>query len=474
MTSYPNHPFCWRIFCLAGLAGLIPSCTTVGRDYQAPVLTVPASWHNAALATARDDALLAQWWRQFGDLTLDRLVSEALAANTDLATARARLQEARARREFTQAERGLAITASGTTRYTQGSVATGSNDSYHAELTARWEPDLFGGSRQGLEAAEADTQASAEALFDTRVNLVAEVARTYVQLRTNEQRLVCAEANLAAQTASYQLTLWRQQAGLVPALDVAQARTQQAQTRAGLPVLRTNIATAHHRLASLLAKPPGELLLLVGAGSKIPVSPINAVGIPADTLRQRPDVRAAERRLAAQTARLGEAEAARYPRLNLTGSLGLDALAANRLLRSSASTGSLLASISAPIFDAGRIRANITIQDALLEQSRLAYQAAVLTALEAVENALVTLSNARQRQVELTQAAASAQETLTLAQQRYSAVLSDFQPVLESQRTLLTLEDQLASAKGDASNAQILLYQALGGGWDPSAHQETP
>jgi outer membrane protein TolC len=185
-------------------------------------------------------------------------------------------------------------------------------------------------------------------------------------------------------------------------------------------------------------------------------------------------VRAAERRLAAQTARLGEAEAARYPRLNLTGSLGLDALAANRLLRSSASTGSLLASISAPIFDAGRIRANITIQDALLEQSRLAYQAAVLTALEAVENALVTLSNARQRQVELTQAAASAQETLTLAQQRYSAGLSDFQPVLESQRTLLTLEDQLASAKGDASNAQILLYQALGGGWDPSAHQETP
>jgi outer membrane protein TolC len=193
-----------------------------------------------------------------------------------------------------------------------------------------------------------------------------------------------------------------------------------------------------------------------------------AVGIPADTLRKRPDVRGAERKLAAQTARLGEAEAARYPSFKLSGSIGLDALTLSGLGSGDAGTRSLLGSIAAPIFDAGRISANIGIQDAKLEQARLNYRMTVLNALEEVENALANVANTSERRMRLEQATNSARNTLQIAQQRYSSGLTDFLSVLDSQRTLLKLEDELASSAGALATAQIQLYKALGGGWSPA------
>jgi NodT family efflux transporter outer membrane factor (OMF) lipoprotein len=455
----------------------LTGCAAVGRDYRAPESAVPAQWQGAADAGPRETAVLAEWWRQFGDPVLDGLINDALAANTDINTARAQLREARARRELARAGLGPTVTVSGTASRTEGSTETGSGavrELYSAGFDASWGPDVFGGARRGLEAAEADLGASAEALRDTRVTLAAEVARNYIELRTGEHRLIIAEASLAAQAETYDLTRWRLQAGLVSELDVAQARTQLEQTRAGLPALRTAIAEARHRLALLLARTPGELDARLQPTGAIPAAANRvAVGIPADTLRSRPDVRAAERRLAAQTARLGEAEAARYPSFRLTGSLVLEALAADRLFSGNAGASSLLAGITAPIFDAGRIRSNIAIQDALLEQSRLAYQAAVLTALEDVENALVALANTHLRREELARAAASARLAWQIAQHQYAAGLADFQSVLDSQRTLLSLEEQLAGSTGEHSSVLIRFYKALGGGWAPEA-EPTP
>ncbi len=306
-----------------------------------------------------------------------------------------------------------------------------------------------------------------------RVSLLAEVARNYVDLRTSEQRLMVAEATLVAQKETYDLTHWRQQAGLVSQLDEAQALTALEQTQAVLPSLRTAIAEARNRLAILAGQPPGSLDARLSATGSIPLAADSvSAGIPADTLRQRPDVRAAERNLAAQTARLGEAEAARYPSFKLNGALALEALSLNRL--ASGGTGFLLAGITAPIFDAGRIRSNIEVQDALLEQSQLGYQSAVLTALEDVENALVSLANSRQRQAQLARATDSGRSALEIARYRYASGLSDFQSVLDSQRTLLSLEEQLAGSSGETSNAQIRLYKALGGGWTPDSASGAP
>lgn len=449
--------------CLAG-------CAAVGPDYAAPApSSVPERWNGAHDQGARDAGQLAGWWAQFGDAVLDGLVADALVANTDLASARGKLQEARALRDLARARLAPSVTASGNARRIDGSRETGSGasrDLFSAAFDASWEPDVFGAGRRGVEAAEADLQASAEILRDTRVTLLAEVARNYVELRAGEQRLAIAIAGLDAQSETFDLTRWRRQAGLVSELDEALALTELERTRAALPSLQTAVAEARHRLAILLGRAPGELDVRLSASTGVPVAtaPV-AVGIPADTLRQRPDVRAAERRLAAQTARLGEAEAARYPSFRLNGSLGLEALTLGALSSGQAGTASLLAGITAPVFDAGRIRSNIAVQDALLEQSRQGYRAAVLTALEDVENALVALANTGQRLEELARAVTSARLALDIARNRYAAGLADFQVVLDSQRTLLNLEDQLASGTGEHATARIRLYKALGGGW---------
>lgn len=474
-------PALWcRHRALAGLAALtLAGCVTVGTDYSPPQVEAPAQWTAAADERPPDAAVLAEWWRQFDDPLLDALVADALEANLDLATARAQLREARARRALAGAQLGpsVAVSASGSrTGLSAESGAGATVELYRAGFDASWEPDIFGRLSRGVEASQADLDASGESLRDTQVSLVAEVVLNYVDLRTAERRLAVAESTVVARGETYDLTRWRLQAGLVSELDVAQARTDLESARALLPALRTTVVEAQNRLAVLLGRPAGDLGERLAPTATVPlVDSVVTAGIPADTLRQRPDVRAAERRLAAQTARLGQAEADRYPVFNLAGFLGREGLTLGALGNGSAAAWSLLGAVAAPVFDSGRISANIEVQDALVEQARIAYQAAVLAALQDVENALVAVSNAGERLTRLEQATQSARQTMQIAEQRYASGLTDFLTVLDAQRTLLSLEEQLAGGAGALATAQIQLYKALGGGWSPvSVSTEEP
>lgn len=463
-------------FSLAVLA--LAGCVAVGPDYSAPApqaLRMPQTWRNPHEASA-SAADLAQWWTAFDDADLAALVSEALRDGPDLRAARARLREARARRSFASANRFPTVTAGASATRASASQRAGSGATsslYDAGFDASWEPDVFGGRQRALEAASADLAATQASFHATQVSLAAEVALNYVELRSFESRVAIAAANLASQAETLQLTRWRAQAGLTTVLDVEQANTTVEQTRAQIPALRISLAQAQHRLAILLGRAPGELADLVSPQRGVPHVPAAiAVGIPADTLRQRPDLRAAERRLAAETARVGQQEALRYPSFALSGSLGTQALTLGALGASGAGFGQFVASAAATLFDAGRLRQLAEIQGAVQEQALRAYEAAVLTALEEVENALVAMARTDERRTALGAAAASARVAAQLARQRYAAGITDFQTVLNTERALLTAEDGLATTEAEHASAAIQLYKALGGGWTPQRSPE--
>lgn len=466
----------------------LTACVAVGPDYVQPTPDVPASWNRierTAIPQTPDDAAgdLSSWWRTLNDPLLSELVEEALRGSPDLRSARAKVREARARRGVAAAGFFPDVTASGNYRRSRSSEDTGSGDTrelFSAGFDAGWELDVFGGVRRGVEAAEADLESSEANLQDTRVTLVAETALNYMEVLTQRILLGIARDNLASQTETLQLTTWRAQAGLVSSQDVEQARTSREQTRALIPRLEIGLAEAEHRLDILLGKTPGTLHARLAAAGGLPAVPEKiAVGIPADTLRRRPDVRSAERKLAAETARVGIAEAARYPSFTLSGSIGLEALTLSALGNSGSATYSLLAGITSPIFNAGRLRSQVEIQDAVREQALVNYEKTVLGALQDVENALVTLARTNERGEALSNALAAARTAEKLARQRYSSGLIDFQSVLDTQRTVLTVEESLASNRSNGVLALISLYKALGGGWSSStetapAGKDTP
>jgi len=470
---------------LLPVALMVSGCAAVGPDYVSPTPDVPAAWQRgdmtAGVTTAETIGDVSQWWLHFSDPRLSELIEQSLRGNTDLRSAQARLREARARRVLAGANLFPTVTTSASARQSKGSAEVGSGNTtelYSAGFDASWEPDVFGGVRRGTEAAQVDLEASTASLYNTQVSLVAEVARNYVELRAFQTRLAIARNNLASQAETLQLTDWRAQAGLVSSLDVEQARANVEQTRAQIPSLETSLAESEHRLAILLGQAPGALREKLAAPAPIPtVSDQVAIGIPADVLRRRPDVRAAERQLAAETARIGQAEAARYPNFTLSGSIGLEALSLGAL-GGNAVTRSLLASVRQTIFDAGRLRQQVEIQNAIQERALVSYEAAVLTALQDVENALVSLANSRDRQAALRSAVEAARNAALLARNRYASGLIDFQTVLNTERTVLTIEDSLASAEAEGATALVQLYKALGGGWpaatsDAAATQET-
>jgi NodT family efflux transporter outer membrane factor (OMF) lipoprotein len=379
--------------------------------------------------------------------------------------------EARARRDFAAASRLPTIGASASASRTRTEAGAGSSRSaYDAGFDASWEPDIFGGQRRAIEAAGADLEATVEDMRATQVALAAEVALNYVQVRALQARLGIARANLATQSETLQLTQWRAQAGLTSSLDVEQARAAVEQTRAQVPSLESSLAAARNRLAVLGGTHPGSLDARLAAAGAIPAVPASlAIGIPADTLRQRPDLRAAERRLAAETARIGEREAARFPSISVGGSIGVESLTLGNLLEREALVGRLVARLAATLFDGGRLRSQVEAQSAVRERALRSYEAAVLTALEDVENALAQLANTRARREALANAADAARNAAIYAEHRYSAGITDFQTVLDTQRTLLSAEDNLKSTEAEQASALIRLYKALGGGWDAAA-----
>jgi NodT family efflux transporter outer membrane factor (OMF) lipoprotein len=463
----------WSVLASLVLAG----CASVGPDYGPPSTTTPATWTGldrgtATAGEATDPGDLSQWWQRLGDPLLSELVAEALRASPDLRSAQSRLREARARRTVAASGYYPEVGVSADARRSRLSGESGDGatvELYRAGFDASWEVDVFGGTRRGVEAADADLQAAAARLADTQVTLAAEVAASYVEVRAQQALIRIARENLASQSETLQLTEWREQAGLASAQDVEQARTNRERTRAAIPSLETSLAEAEHRLDVLLGVAPGTLHARLAASEyRVAVPDRIAVGIPADTLRQRPDVRAAEHDLAAETARVGVAEAARYPSLALSGSIGLEALTLGALDSGDAGVSSLLGGITAPVFDAGRLRSQVEIQDARREQAQVAYEQAVLGALEEVENALVAVSRSRERATALAAAVESARSASSLVRSRYSAGLIDFQSVLDTDRTVLAVEESFARTRADGVLAVVRLYKSLGGGW-PSA-----
>jgi len=452
---------------------IVAGCAVVGPDYVPPDTPMPAAWHTPAKSGLVGEHLnkeaLVDWWSILDDPVLTNLVESAVAGNLGLKEARARVREARARRGISEADRFPTIDASGSARLSRSSEDTGSGSErklYAAGFDAAWELDVFGGKKRAVEVAGAELQASEEDLRDVLVSLLAEVALNYVELRSFQTRLSVAEANLDAQKETYNITRWRRQAGLTTQLDVEQAKYSLEQTRAQIPGLQTGLEQAKNRLAVLIGQHPGSLRDTLAERKAIPVTPLEvAVGVPADILRRRPDVRRAERRLAAQTAQIGVATADLYPKFSLLGSIGLEALSPDNLFLFSSRTHGIGPRVAWPLFDAGAIRSNIKVQSALQQQALIRYEAAVLTALEDVENALVAYAMEQSRRQSLTAATAAARRAVELAQIQYSSGLIAFGNVLIAQRSLLSLQDQLAVSEGGVTSNLIALYKSLGGGW---------
>ncbi len=457
-----RSPALWAValgLALSGCASLAP------REPDLPQIAVPTGWSGDTATAAASRASLVDWWQRFNDPLLTSLVAQALQSNTDVRSAQAALQQARALRDVAAAGLLPNVGASASAqRSKNGDSPAGSQ--FRAGFDASWEPDVFGARRNSLNASDADAQTSAARLGDTRVSIAAEVAVTYMQLRGAQARLAIARENLASQLQTLQITDWRVQAGLVTSLEAQQARASVEQVRAQIPSLETSVAQNQHALAVLTGQPPRALQSQLDTAGAVPQAAADlALSIPAETLRQRPDVRAAELQVSAAVARVSVADAARYPSFQLSGSVGLSALTLSGLSGGAALASALLGSVSVPIFDGGAAQAQVRSQQAALEQARLAWQAAVLTALKEVEDALVSLRGNRERLLRLQNAAQAANDAALLAQQRFSSGLIDFQTVLETQRTLLSTQDSVASTTADVGADHVRLYKALGGGW---------
>jgi len=457
---------------IAALAFLLPaSCATDTASRGEPA-SIPAAWKNGGdFPQAAPDKDLARWWAKFGDPTLNQLIAAALQDNPDISSASARIRESRARRDAERSGLFPSLDGSATTNSRTTDTSPGgrtSDTTYSASLNASWDTDLFGSRRSSLQAAAANLAAAEENLNSVHAALAAEIATTYTTLRSDQAKLAVLRQTVATREETAQLAVWRNQAGETDTLESSQALSSLESARAGIPTLEQNIAQGRNQLARLAGREPGAFDSLLAGKKDIPHPPSTlAIGIPADTLRQRPDVRIAGYQVLAAAANTRSVEATRYPSLNLSGSLGMNTVSASRLLNPETTAANLATSLTSPIFDAGRIRANIEAADAAEQQAIDSFRSTVLTALTETENALIACRRSTERLATLEKATQLARETDDLARKRYQAGEIDFLDVLDSQRTLLSLEDSLLNTRTDRTTAYIRLYQALGGGWSP-------
>jgi NodT family efflux transporter outer membrane factor (OMF) lipoprotein len=509
---------------------LLASGCEVGPDYKPPHITVAPAYTDSATtrpAAARPASVVSsqpvsnvQWWTTFNDPELNSLIDRAVKSNLDLRSAQSRLRQARAQSGVVGSELWPEINADGGYQHARGSnnvvipvgaFFKGSNanpslvptakpdvvraqaaevpppapeggpqsplgvgglpgvttDVYQAGFDASWEIDVFGGLRRSVEAANADTAAALEDRRDVTVSLMAEVARDYIQLRMQQWQAKIAEQNLHDEQDILELTRSRYQAGFATDLDVARQASEVAATAATLPALETSVRQSIHALGILLGQDPDSLSAELSAEKPIPPVPGEVpVGVPADLVRRRPDIRRAERELAAANARIGVAVSDYFPKFSVTGSFGLDSTNVKHLIDWNSRYFALSPGATWPIFDAGRIHANVQVQKELTLQADDDYQNAVLNALREVEDSLAAYRNEQTRRVALTDAVDASRQALELARQQYQKGVIDFFEVLDAQRAMLQNEDVLAQSDGAVSLDLVSLYKALGGGWE--------
>jgi len=473
-------------------------------------------------------AKLGEWWKSLNDPMLNSLIEQAMASNLDLRIATARVREARAQRGVVAADLWPQLNANASHTYRGGSQNAGPKTSgglgpgkqlrntavnaalqgitsgqavapatpagivgqalsdavneqlqgqgvrasrdqnlFQLGFDASWEIDIFGGNRLAVEAATADLAATVENRRDVLISLLSDVAANYVQLRGTQRRLAIARENIRAQKDTLELTLTRFKAGFTSELDVAQAQSQLAGTESQVPLLESLIKQYIYKLSILLGQPPAALLATLEKQSPLPIIPSQVpVGLPSDLLRRRPDIRSAERQLAAATARVGAATADLFPRFFLTGSVGPQSRTINHLFDQKSLAWSVGPQITWPVFDGWRIRSNIEIQNAQQEQAVALYEKTVLTAFQDVENALVAYTHEQVRYRSLDQAVQASQRSTDLSQELYARGMTGFLNVLESQRALYASQDQLVQSETSVVMNLLALYKSLGGGWE--------
>ncbi len=503
------RPIVWSLVLL-----LLGGCS-VGPDYTPPTPEAPTDFSARSeieAAEAAGDELLAQvpdpaatqlaetiyeagepeadWWRRLGDSELDRLVEAALETNHDLRIAEANLRRARALLGVGRRDRYPTVTSTAAvSRERASSTATSSGADrestfYSGGLDATWELDLFGRVRRSIEALEAEEGIAIAELRGVAVTITAEVARTYLELRGEQNRLAVARENAKNQRETYELTQALLEGGRGTDLDLARAEAQLEQTLASLAPLESKIAAAIHRLGVLTGRAPGELVPELTApaegpesATRMPALPTSLrIGEPAELLRRRPDVRAAERSLAAQTARVGILVGDLFPRVRLLGGLGFLSTSASDLVDSGSTTSSFGPFLTWPAFDLGRVRQRIAAAEADADAALATYEQTVLIALEEAENALVDYARSRERQARLAVAADASHRAADLAAVRYRYGADSFLTVLDAERRLLEAQDLHAQSTTRAAVSFVQLYKVLGGAWavQPGAVQPRP
>lgn len=469
----------WRASCAAAslaLVCLLGGCA-INRDAWKNEVEVPSKWNSgAATAVTLNPNAIRQWWKRFNDPVLDSLVAQALASSPDIKTALARITESRGERSVQLAGLLPTLTASGTDlidrRDEQSTGLVTRSETYNLLADVSWELDLFGRQLQNLKAASKDVEQTVENYYSAQVTLTADVASAYITLRGTQAQLDAVQHNVGTRSETTQITRWKQEAGISDMLEVQQAVSTLEQARASIPTLEKTIAETRNQLAVLCGQTPGKLDSLLARSKALPRVPSKvATGIPAETLNNRPDVRAAVDGVLAAYHRKTAAELERLPTIDLSGSIGLMGLRTGTIFSPEAAArtlaGSLLASLAQPIFEGGRITANIRINESQARQAVYSYQSAVLTALSEVENALVAIRRLTERLEVLRKADDAASEASDLATRQYEAGQVDLLTVLDVQRTQLSVEESRAITEADQLNAYVQLYKSLGGGWQP-------
>lgn len=457
-----------------------------GPKYQPPQAAVPDSYHQqAGAAGTNTEVAVGNWWTTLNDAELTALIDRAVRANLDLKIASSRILEARASRRITRADVLPAVESRDTIQRVRGGLTSGlfnaeksarggsslltpfESSVYQFGFDASWEIDFFGGRRRALEAATADVAAVGEARRDTLVSLLAEVARNYSELRGFQKRLEITNQNILLQQDSLELTRVRADAGLGTQFDVERQSAQLESTRALVPTLEAAEIQTIHRMGVLIGEEPGALLNELSQSKPLPlVPPAVPVGLPGDLLKRRPDIRQAETRVAAQTARVGVARADLFPKILLTGAAGRQGTEPSALTLGAGNFFSVGPAITLPIFTAGKIRGNIEAQKQRLDQTLTEYRNTVLRALEETENALVAYGHQKDRQARLVAAVEASRQATLLAGELYTRGLSDFLSVLDAQRQQLAAEEDLAQSDTSVVTNLVALYKALGGGWE--------
>lgn len=469
----------YRPFALIGVL-VLSACAAVGPDYEPPKMPVPRQWAETTAATASQPD---KWWKTFNDPVLDKLIVDAIASNLDLKLALERVKDARALRSATIAaglpsldaksnvSRRFNNTTSPASQTGTSSVGGGFGignqliNIFQLGFDAQWELDFFGGVRRAIEAADATIEVEVENSRDVRVTLLGEVARNYIELRANQQLAAITRENLQAQQETLELTQIRQQTGLASMLEVTQAQAQAATIEAQLPNYETLAKQAMHALGVLLGKEPGALTVVLEQQGAVPNASQAITHLPSELLQRRPDIRRAERQLAVANASVGVATAELYPKINLAAFIGLQ----NTTITDFTPLGkswSAAGSLTMPIFNWGKLHANIDSKKAQYQQTFLSYQSTVLSAFKEVEDALIAYSKEQERRKALAKAVAANQLAVQLANERYQKGLTAFLDVLTSQSALYQAQNSLISSESRLSSNLIALYKALGGGWE--------